>query len=189
MGVLPIATSTFLQRVKDNKPAKGVTAREFVDHMLAIKTTVSARLATPEWRQRWKEQTGGTPEECPPIFSFDNPSIHTQYLEGLRKLGLVDAEGKPTDAWLVLPPHSGDLHRTIERVHARTCGAFQAWFNEMHTEHHIFGYCKKLLDIFVQTQTPTTIQECMHGQKGPISSLYARVVELRGAPPPERNLR
>lgn len=64
---------------------------------------------------------------------------------------------------------------------------FQAWFNGMHTEYHIFGYCKTLLVIFVETQTPQLIQECMHGPRGPISSLYARVAELHG--PPERNLR
>lgn len=189
MGGLPIATSTLLQKVKDNTPAKGVTAKEFADHMTGIRMTVIQRLSTPEWAARWEEQTGGTPDECPPIYSFDNPSIHTTYMTGMRALGLVDAAGKPTDAWLQLPPHSGDLHRTIERVHARICGAFQAWFNEMHTEYHIFGYCKKLLEIFVETQTPHLIQECMHGPRGPISSLYARVVELRGAPPPERNLR
>jgi hypothetical protein len=159
---------------------------------------MNTTLATGEGRAAWIEHTGGAPEQCPPIYSFDNPSIHTTgAVSGLRRLGLLDDQNKPTAAYLQLPPHSGDLHRTIERVHARICGAFQRWLDEDSTEYHIMGYCAKLYSIFITTQTSDVIHSCMFGKpdahgnpsKHSLSHLYARVVELKGDIPPEHELR
>lgn len=163
--------------------------------MAKIKSSMADGLASAEGRAAWIAHTGGTPEECPPIYSFDNPSIHTANLQGLHALGLVDAAGKPTAAWLQLPPHSGDLHRTIERVHARICGAFQAWLDDDCTEYHIFGYIMKLQNIFLTTQLSDVICSCMFGKPGTASekhnifALYERVRELKGGIPPEHNVR
>lgn len=143
-------------------------------------------LVLPEGRRAWIAATGGTPDadDNPPVYSFDNPSIHTD--PGmLTSLGLADpSTGKPADKWLELPPRSGDLHRTIERVHARICGAFRDWLYDDCTEYCMMGYCLKLAQIFKTTQTAQVISKCMKN----ITALYRKVVELEGkrAPRPFR---
>lgn len=166
-----------LQRLRDGKPARGVTALEFFDIMEGIKRVMAEVLSDPLGRQQWIKATGGTPEECPPIYSFDNPSIHTDFVV-LFTLGLVDDEGKPANR-LVLPPHSPDLHRTIERVHARICKRFQDWLYDVPNICEMQDYCSKLQSIFYETQLKDVIQACMSD----ISDLYERVVELKGAVP------
>lgn len=161
--------------MKDGQPARGVTKWEFLDLMVDLKRVLNEVLATPLGRQKWYEATGGYPEVCPPIFSFDNPSIHTDPTH-LIMLGLSDFAGLPTPSRLVLPPHSGDLHRTIERVHARICGYFQDWLYDDTAEYCMEGYCAKLRHIFYSTQQKNVIQKCIKD----ISKLYTRVVELNG---------
>jgi hypothetical protein len=116
---------------------------------------------------------------------------------GLQQLGLLDDQGNPTEAYLKLPPHSGDLHRTIERVHARICGAFQRWLDQDTEVYKVWGYCYALYYICIGTQTSDMIRSCMFGRpdahghppKHTLSHLYSRVVELNGDIPPEHNLR
>ena len=161
--------------------AKGPTAREWMDFMTQLQAKVQAELAKPEVAAAWKAATGGTPQQCPPIFSFDNPSIHKNDTDYLKELGLAAPESKkkpvPTETWLVLPPYSGDLHRTIERVHARVCGRFQRWVDDDHTAYAMIAYCKVLKNIFEQTQTPDVISKCMKT----LPKLYKHVVEVKGA--------
>ena len=147
-------------------------------------------LAEDEWREKWKQATGGTPEKCPPIFSFDNPTIHLNNQTYLRELGLMAAGSEEaTGAWLKLPPYSGDLHRTIERVHARVCQQFQRWMNDSTTERDMDFYCRALAGIFWRTQTPELIHACMWKKKAPHGSpdlweLYECVVDTDGAKAP-----
>lgn len=144
--------------------------------MEQLQGKVHARLADPEEAAKWKAATGGTPEECPPIYSFDNPSIHIKNPTYLAQLGLVEADtGEPTATWLQLPPYSGDLHRTIERVHARVCGKFQRWVNVDSSARTMEFYCRTLVGLFL-TQTPEIISSCMAS----IHKLYQKVVELKG---------
>lgn len=139
-------------------------------------------------RELWKMFTGGTPEQYPPIYSFDNPSTHTSNLEYMRHLGLATAkvgtELVPTEAWLKLPAHSPDLHRTIERVHSRICEQFQQWLDDDCQQYSIQEYCFKLSQIFWKTETGKCIRGCMKD----ISALYERVVQLDGGIP-ERKYR
>lgn len=143
--------------------------------MLEIKRVLNEVQASPLGRQKWYEATGGYPEVCPPIFSFDNPSIHTDPIH-LIMLGLSEFNGLPTASRLVLPPHSGDLHRTIERVHARICKNFQDWLYEDDNEYCVEGYCAKLRSIFYNTQQKDVISSCIKD----IHKLYKRVIELKG---------
>jgi hypothetical protein len=143
---------------------------------------MARRLSTQEGAAAWKEATGGTPLSCPPIYSFDNCSVHVNNKEYLKGMGLVDQHNKPTAAWLELPTYSGDLHRTIERVHARICGAFQAWLDDDNKEYCVHGYIKMLHHIFFTTQTSTIITKCMSD----IDQLYQKVVDLNGGIPPAR---
>jgi hypothetical protein len=173
-----------LQRAKDGRKAKGVTVAEFKDTMKGIMSTVNSRLQNPAARAAWEAVTGGTPEERPPIYSFDNPSVHTD-LAALQELGLADDEGKPTSLWLPLPTYSGDLHRTIERVHARVCGDFEAWLLQDCKEYDMQQYVAKLSEIFMKTQTPATIFGCMWGKPSEsLDALYRSVVERNGGRPP-----
>ena len=177
-----------LQRKRDGQRAKGVTAQEFKDIMLRIKGHMQRFFEREEGRKLWQLFTGGTPEQYPPIYSFDNPSAHTSNLEYMKELGLavakVGTEMVATDAWLKLPAHSPDLHRTIERVHARVCDQFQEWMDDDCQQYSVQEYCFKMQQIFFKTQTGTCIRGCMKD----ISALYERVVELKGGIP-ERKYR
>ena len=149
--------------------------------MAALQAEVQKRLTDPEVAAAWQAATGGTPEQCPPIYSFDNPSIHKNNKTYLAELGLAHpGSDKPTDTWLKLPPYSGDLHRTIERVHARVCGIFQRWLDDEFTEWSMEQYCHTLQGIFYKSQTPALIQGCMKN----IHLLYSKVIELKGAKAP-----
>lgn len=172
-----------------NKKAKGTTIEEFRWTMFHIQHNMAMRFAEPETAAAWQRATGGTPQECPPIFSFDNPSVHTNP-KLLMELGLEDEHRNPTAAWLKLPTYSGDLHRTVERVHARICGAFERWLEDDWREYDMIEYCLKLQKIFFETQTAAVIEACMWPKKtsNNLSALYQRVVELKGGIP-ERHLR
>lgn len=148
--------------------------------MQQLQDRITAKLQEPEAAAAWKAATGGTPEECPPIYSFDNPSIHLNNTTYLRELGLMEGSA-PTDAWLQLPTYSGDLHRTIERVHARVCRQFQTWLDDASQDRTMADYCQTLCDIFFSTQTAAQIHSCMWPQHTPsLLALYKHVVETAG---------
>jgi hypothetical protein len=155
-----------------------VTAQEFKDYMQQLKGKVTAMLQQPKYRDLWIERTGGTPEQCPPIYSFDNPPIHTD-LEVLKQLGLADEQGKPVDR-LVLPAHSPDLHRCAERVHARICGKFQEWLNHETEDFSMEYYCRVLQNIYYTTES----EDITYKDIANIDKLYDVVIELNGARAP-----
>lgn len=157
--------------------------------MAELKKRIDTKLQEPAAAAAWQAATGGTPQQCPPIYSFDNPSIHRNNRAYLRALGLME-EGsrKPTEAWLVLPTYSGDLHRTIERVHARVCTQFQAWVDDSSCARTMTTYCHKLLSFFL-TQTSTQITHCMWGKPtdrhpATMLELYNKVLALGGEKAP-----
>ena len=155
--------------------------------MVELKARITAKLAEPEAAAAWQAATGGSPSERPPIFSFDNPSMH-KVKSHLRELGLATASGAPTDSWLELPTYSGDLHRTIERVHARVCGQFQEWVNDTTTPRTMPFYCNKLIDLFLK-QDSEQITHCMWGKPreahpATLLALYEKVIALGGEKAP-----
>ncbi len=143
-------------QTKAEQKAKGVTIEEFKYIITRIRSDMAAKLAEPEAVEAWIQATGGTPLDCPPMFSFDNPTVHSDP-EALKELGLADKEGNETAIRLKLPTYSGDLHRTIERVHARICGDFEWWLLNDCQEYDMLQYCLKLRDIFFTTQSPAVI--------------------------------
>jgi hypothetical protein len=143
---------------------------------------MARRLSTQEGAEAWRQATGGDPVTCPPIYSFDNCSVHVNDKQALRGLGLVDQADNPTAFWLRLPTYSGDLHRSIERVHARICSAFKAWLDDDCKEYGMYEYIAILHYFFHKTQTSAVISKCMSD----ISDLYQQVVDLRGGIPPAR---
>ena len=157
--------------------------------MQQLQAAVQQKLEQPEHRAAWVAATGGTPKDCPPIYSFDNPAIHLNNHAYLMELDLakVSAPGAPvvpTEHWLQLPPYSGDLHRTIERVHARICGQFQHWLNTNTTVRTMEFYCTHLARIFYDTQTDKVISACMNKKNASLPALYRKVVELDGGKAP-----
>ena len=172
---------TALQKKGYEEIAKGPTAQEWMDFMTKLQANVQAELAKPEVAAAWEAATGGTPQQCPPIFSFDNPNIHTASIANLKELGLAAPESRKTavatESWLVLPPYSGDLHRTIERVHARVCGQFQRWVDDDRAVYTMKAYCQCLKGFFELTQTPEVISKCMKT----LPKLYQHVLEVQGA--------
>lgn len=125
---------------------------------------------------RWTRLTGGSPQQKPPIFSLDNDGIHS-HPDTLTNLGLFDGLTR-----LPLPAHSPDLHRTVERAHARICGPFQAWVNDQTTELTPAVCLQQLMYIFYNTQKASVIEADMSD----IRDLYTRVLELGGSRPPKR---
>lgn len=167
------------KRKRDGRRARSTTAEEWRDYMQELQAKVLQRLEDPATAAAWAAATGGTPD-TPPIFSFDNPSIHKNNLDYLRELGLVQqGSDKPTDAWLQLPTYSGDLHRTIERVHGRVCRAFQEMLNTESTARTLEFYIDRLFKLF-KLQTSELITACMKN----LPELYEKVIELKGAKAP-----
>ena len=122
----------------------------------------------------WMTETGGSRLTCCPIFSFDNASCHVNpnILTHLRLINGVN--------WERLPPHSGDLHRVIERVHARLCGAFQDWLYEDSTPLSMAEYCEKLDSLFYSTQKA----EIHKADISTIHELYQELLSREGGLPP-----
>lgn len=148
--------------------------------MRELQAKVLQRLEDSAAAAAWAEATGGTPAERPPIFSFDNPSIHKNNQAYLRELGLMQQDSEqPTDAWLLLPTYSGDLHRTIERVHGRVCSAFQDMLHAESTARTMEFYIHRLFTLF-KLQTSELITACMRS----LPDLYHKVIALDGAKAP-----
>jgi hypothetical protein len=127
----------------------------------------------PDICERWRRLTGGWPPNNGPIYSFDNASCHKEE-NTLYYLGLI--AGLSYDP---LPPHSGDLHRVIERVHARLCGKFAAWLYEDSTPRSMPQYCSHLRSLFYETE----LADIHAADISSINKLYARVVQLAGGRP------
>lgn len=170
-------------QTKKGRAAKGVTAEEFKDFMKMLEARATRLLENKEFADRWEQRTGGTPAQCPPIYSFDNPTIHFDLAVLLElKMAVQDERDKVhvTPKRLVLPPYSGDLHRCIERVHARICGKFQEWVNHTTDSYSMSAYCQKLQDIFYTTETHNITFKDIQT----IDALYEKVIELAGAKAP-----
>lgn len=62
------------------------------------------------------------------LFSFDNASIHESAMEWRAdRSGLMQMMGFKREQRIPLSPYSPDLHRTIERAHARATTAFHKY--------------------------------------------------------------
>lgn len=59
-------------------------------------------------------------EEWEPIYSLDGPSIHVRALDNLDFV--FEGQNK-----FPLPPHSADIHKVIEHVHANLSTAMDKW--------------------------------------------------------------
>lgn len=147
-----------------------MTTKEWQDFMEALQARINEELAKPEKRAAWRAATGGFPEHCPPIFSFDNPKIHTDPVV-LAALGIEEGKNR-----LVLPPYSPDLHRAIERVHGRICRTFQQWLNKDTKPYCMAGYCQYLERIFYSSEKPSITTADLDD----IDKLYHKVIELKG---------
>lgn len=168
----------FLQTTK-GKVAKSITIQEWTSLMEGLRAHVDGLLSTqlhPLNALAWFWRVGSSPAVAPPIFSFDNASVHVNQ-GALIHLGISAVSN-----WEVLPPHSGDLHRVIERVHARVCGAFQDWLYDDTTPRSMAAYCQKLESLFYSME-----KAHIHAADiGSIHLLYQQVVAKDGGLPPVR---
>jgi hypothetical protein len=158
------------------KPAKGPTAEEFACFMKLLFSNGDLLLRSEPGIRRWTRLTGGDPSLTQPMFSFDNDSIQSQATT-LTRLGMFDFLTR-----LPLPAHSPDLHRTVERPHARICRPFQEWVNGLEEHLSPAQYIDKLRTIFYTTQLSDIIIRDMKD----IRQLYTRVVQLRGGRPEKK---
>lgn len=109
-----------------------------------------------------------------PILSFDNDKIHTSasLAEGGIDRGVV----------LKLPARSPDLHRVIERVHARICTEFRKQLYYDHSICSLKQYKSLLEKIFYQSQTAAVISADVRG----LPVLYEKVQQKRGGYVPKK---
>lgn len=110
--------------------------------MLCLVWEVIRRLGDEGTVRKWGEMTGGGY----PIFSYDNPSIHSHPI--LKQFFQTTIFTR-----FSLPPKSPDFHRCIERVHGRICNAFRKWLVRQPRQCNMFECISKLKDIFFETET------------------------------------
>jgi hypothetical protein len=131
-----------MQRVKDKKPARGCTAAEF---------QFVAKHFMDEARQKFHAASF----KCKPLLSMDNDKIHTS-----AKLAAV---GISKESLVELPPYSPDLHRVIERVHARICTELRKRIHYDSSVRTAKQYADLLEKIFHETQTQAVIAKDVEG--------------------------
>lgn len=90
-------------------PAKSVTAAEFKDVMKIFYEEAWKVAADEQFEPIFREQG--------PLFSFDNPTIHTS--ADLSIIGIDTTDKVPLPTW------SGDLHMVIEHIHGTMTSAYQ----------------------------------------------------------------
>jgi len=167
-----------LQTTNQTK-AKNITIQEWKILMEDLRACVDDLLSPrrhPLNALAWLWRVGSSPAVAPPIFSFDNASAHANR-DALIHLGISAARN-----WEPLPPHSGDLHRVIERVHARVCGAFQNWLYDDTSPRSMPAYCQKLESLFYSMEKSDIHAADIRS----IHLLYQQVVTKEGGLPPVR---
>lgn len=155
---------------KNGERARGVTTEEWRDFMLELRAAVYGTLADEKKHAEWEQRTGGTVIACPPLYSFDNPTIHTDPAT-LWELQII-----PNLTRLELPPRSPDLHKVIEHSHAVICQRFQQWVNETSETWEMPGYCNVLRHLFYTKLTPTGIRKDVES----LDKTFQAVVERGG---------
>ena len=153
-----------------------MTTEEWKDYMKDLMAAVYFQLLDPVKAAKWVKLCGGSHSwAAVPVYSFDNPRIHTDPAT-LWELMIITNLNR-----LVLPPTSPDLHKVIEHSHGVICGRFQQWLNEDDTEFEMAGYCRVLQHIFHTKLTPESIQKDVET----LTKTYEAVVERGGekAPP------
>ncbi len=120
------------------RPAAGPTKEEFINFLKRAQAAFQSRLEDPSNRANWESILGMDkgPAQAPypksrpfrPIWSWDRPRIHGS-VGGKNTAYVLEQAGLSKEEHFDLPPKSGrDLHRVIERVHARLVSAFERWF-------------------------------------------------------------
>lgn len=156
--------------------AKSVTEEEYENMMRELLQKVEQELDVPATMVAWERLTGGLPMWFWPIYSYDNPRIHTNP-DMLQRLGInPDLNAFP------LPPKSPDMHRIIERVHGRICTRFRKWLADQPQKQTIQACIAKLREIFFQTETPTVHQNDIASYH----EMLQQIVERQGAWPERR---
>ncbi len=131
------------------------------------------RLSEPATLAAWVEHTGGLPLLAWPIYSYDNPRIHTNPAM-LQRLGIW-----PGINSFPLPPKSPDMHRIIERVHGRICTRFRDWLANQPQKQTIQACIAKLEEIFRKFETPAVHQHDIASYH----EMLQQIVEKQGAWP------
>lgn len=117
-----------------------------------------------------------------PIWSFDHPNIHGGETGApvLEALGLSEAEHFP------LTQNSPDLHRVVERTHARLCQRFDRWFLMQKQEHSMSRYKEEFMRMFYEDAPVASAgvidrDACgeTHGSPN-LRDLYLNVVSKKG---------
>ncbi len=124
--------------------------------MREVIVEVWKRMLEPATLAAWVEHTGGLPLPCNfPIYSYDNPRIHTNP-QMLERLGIIPNSfplpSGPCNTF-PLPPKSPDMHRIIERVHGRICTKFRKWLLDQSPKQSIQACVVALQRIFSETET------------------------------------
>lgn len=185
----------------DGRPAKSITRSEFIEFMKRARAAFYRRRGSFPHRLRWNVELGlplygksrerfemPRPKGAPakdwedgwlgwdPIFSFDNPSAHGG--KG-GKLVLPALQLDASDHF-ELPSNSPDIHRVIERTHARLVGAFNDWlYHDASDAFSMADYMAKLEDLFYNEPGVASRQVIM-ADVVKLPELYENVIANEG---------
>jgi hypothetical protein len=120
------------------RPAAGPTKEEFVNFLKGAQAAFQSQLEDASERANresilWMDKG---PAQAPytksrpfrPIWSWDRPRTHGS-VSGKDTAYVLEQAGLFKEEHFNLPPKSGrDLHRVIERMHARLASSFERWF-------------------------------------------------------------
>lgn len=141
LGICKLFSPHSCTQTKGGEPAKGITAAEFGPLAGEIK-----QAAIKKFKQL------GLPFK--PLLSWDNDSVHTSHLTRLPEYGVFSGRDRKA-----LPARSPDLHRVIERSHARLC---QRFIKQLHYQGDIYTaeqYIQQLRDLFFQHESADVINK------------------------------
>lgn len=184
-------------QTKQGDPAKDITAEEFIEFMkrarAAFYRTASSGVAAWRWRtglglplagaarQRFEliKKAGRQWKSMPDwdsIFSFDHPNIHggRQGTLVLQALGLKEEDHFP------LPGNSPDMHRVIERTHARLVQQFELWYYSDHTRYPSKTYKEHLENLFYYCPEVAG-HEALMKDVCALHEAFAEIVRRKGA--------
>ena len=193
---------SFAMQTAKGYPATGVTQAEFIEVMKRVRTAFYQKAGQGEGRWAWRTALGlplsgsarqryelekklkpDDPKDgwlpipdWDPIFSFDHPPAHG----GRTGAAVLSALGLEPEDHFPLSVNSPDLHRVIERVHARLQEQFVRWFcGYDRRQRPSIQYKAVIQELFynnAQVASPGVIAADVRG----LPELYNKVIELDG---------
>ena len=189
---------------KDTKPkegegpvtAAGPTKEEFINFVSRAKAAFHSWAATIEGFVKWvsilgmdpeRPATATEPEQMPalfmPMWSWDRPSIHGS-TGGKYTDFVLEKAGIRKQDFFDLPPQSGrDIHRVVERVHARLVQQFEMWYYDDPQPYSVQAYKDALKHLFYNCPAVASAA-VIEKEVRELPGVFAAIAKVKGDYPP-----